>query len=162
MKKVILYLLPLFVLSLSPVPVLAQKVGSTSMQFLKVMPCARATAMGEAYSVLATGAEAIFWNPAGMASLQNNPTHSSEASLTYVRWIFETQQGALAACEAREAPPAYDGVAAYVTRGRDGRLREVEIKRCDDERADLDAARRELERFEEEARRLGVPPGWLR
>ena len=96
MKKVILYLLPLFVLSLSSVPVLAQKVGSTSMQFLKVMPCARATAMGEAYSVLATGAEAIFWNPAGMASLQNNPTHNSEASLTYVRWIFETQQGALA------------------------------------------------------------------
>jgi hypothetical protein len=90
MKKVILYLLPLFVLSVFSVPAYAQKVGSTSMQFLKVMPCARATAMGEAYSVLATGAEAVFWNPAGVARVQN-----TEASLTYVRWIFDTQQGAL-------------------------------------------------------------------
>jgi hypothetical protein len=47
----------------------AQKVGSTSMQFLKVMPSARATALGEAYSVWATGAEAVFWNPAGLARL---------------------------------------------------------------------------------------------
>ncbi len=31
----------------------AQKVGSTAMQFLHVMPVARATAMGDAYSVLA-------------------------------------------------------------------------------------------------------------
>lgn len=68
----------------------------------------------------------------------------------------------VAACEAREAPPAYDGVAGYVTRGRDGRLRTVEIKRCDEERDVLAAARTELDRFEEEARRLGVPPGWLR
>jgi hypothetical protein len=95
MKKVILYLLPLFVLSVFSVPALAQKVGSTSMQFLKVMPCARATAMGEAYSVLASGADAVFWNPAGIASLQNKENQSVEASLTYVRWIFDTQQGAL-------------------------------------------------------------------
>lgn len=68
----------------------------------------------------------------------------------------------VAACEEREAPPAYDGIAGYVTRGRDGRLREVEIQRCDQQRADLEAARAELDRFEEQARRLGIPPGWLR
>jgi hypothetical protein len=95
MKKVILYLLPLILLSVFSLPVLAQKVGSTSMQFLKVMPCARATAMGEAYSVLATGAEAVFWNPAGIADLQNRSTRTTEASISYVRWIFDTQQGAL-------------------------------------------------------------------
>ncbi len=68
----------------------AQKVGSTSMQFLKVMPCARATAMGDAYSVLASGAEAMFWNPSGLALVQNQ-----ELSSTYVAWIMDTRQGAL-------------------------------------------------------------------
>lgn len=69
----------------------AQKVGSTSMQFLKVMPSARATAVGEAYAVWATGAEAIFWNPAGLARLDN-----MEFSTTYINWLFDSQQGALA------------------------------------------------------------------
>jgi hypothetical protein len=67
----------------------AQKVGSTSMQFLKVMPCARATALGEAYTVWATGAEAIFWNPAGLARVDN-----MEFSTTYVNWLFDARQGA--------------------------------------------------------------------
>jgi hypothetical protein len=76
------------VVFLSPV-LYAQKVGSTSMQFLKVMPCARATALGEAYTVWATGAEAIFWNPAGMARIDN-----MEFSTTYINWLFDAQQGA--------------------------------------------------------------------
>jgi len=70
--------------------VIAQKVGSTSLQFLKVMPNARATAMGDAYVVLASGAEAVFWNPAGLAYAENY-----EFSLTYLKWIFDTQQGAI-------------------------------------------------------------------
>ena len=60
------YLLPLFLICLFTTSVYSQKVGTTSMQFLKVMPCARGTALGDAYSVLATGAEAgileSFWN----------------------------------------------------------------------------------------------------
>ncbi len=73
-----------------PSSMLAQKVGSTSMQFLKVMPSARATAMGDAFTVLASGAEAVFWNPSGLALAQ-----TQEVSLTYVDWIFDAQQGAL-------------------------------------------------------------------
>src|SRR5512141_1006188 len=68
-----------------------QKVGTTSMQWLKVMPCARATAMGDAYSVLGTGAEALFWNPSGLAL-----THGQDFSSTYTVWIFDARQGALA------------------------------------------------------------------
>lgn len=68
----------------------AQKVGSTSMQFLKVMPSARGAALGEAYSVFATGADAVFWNPGGLASIDN-----IELSSTYIDWLFDTQQGAL-------------------------------------------------------------------
>src|SRR5690625_1926604 len=69
----------------------AQKVGSTSMQFLKVMPSARAAAMGEAYSVIATGAEAIHWNPAGLMSVEGH-----EFAATYVDWLLDTQQGSFA------------------------------------------------------------------
>jgi hypothetical protein len=65
-------------------------------------------------------------------------------------------------CEETEAPRAYHGVGGYAVRGRDGRVRWVEIKRCDEERAALSAARGALDRFEERARRAGVPPGWLR
>lgn len=65
-------------------------------------------------------------------------------------------------CEKSEAPRAYDGVGGYAIRGRDGRVRWVRIKRCDEERAALTATRGDLERFEERARRAGVPPGWLR
>jgi hypothetical protein len=69
---------------------LSQKVASTSMQFFKVMPCARATALGDAYSVWATGAESVFWNPSGVAL-----TEGYDVSLTYIKWIFDARQYAL-------------------------------------------------------------------
>jgi hypothetical protein len=90
MKKMMVGLVPLIAIAILASHALSQKVGSTSMQFLKVMPVARATAMGEAYSVLASGAEALFWNPAGVAGVEN-----VEASMTYVKWIFDTRQMAL-------------------------------------------------------------------
>jgi hypothetical protein len=68
-----------------------QKAGTTSMQFLKVMPCARATAMGDAYSAVATGAEAVYWNPAGLAWADDQ-----EISLTYINWIFDAKLYSLA------------------------------------------------------------------
>jgi len=68
----------------------AQKVGTTSMQFLEVMPCARGTALGDAYTVWALGAEAVFWNPSGVAKVENQ-----EFSATYTSWIFDARQGGL-------------------------------------------------------------------
>jgi hypothetical protein len=67
----------------------------------------------------------------------------------------------LAQCEEREAPPAYRNVPGQIYRGRDG-LRVREVVRCDELREELDAARQALDDFEDLARRLGVPPGWLR
>lgn len=69
----------------------AQKVGTTSLQFLKVMPTARAAAMGDAYVAEARGADAQFWNPAGMSLAQ---THEVTSTLT--EWLFDTRQIALA------------------------------------------------------------------
>jgi len=69
----------------------AQKVGTTSMQFLKVMPTARAAAMGDAFVSLASGADASFWNPAGLARIED---HQMTSTLT--TWIFDTKLIALA------------------------------------------------------------------
>lgn len=69
----------------------AQKVGTSSLQFLKVMPTARATAMGDAYVSLASGADATFWNPAGLTNLKNH-----EMTSTLTMWLFDTKQVALA------------------------------------------------------------------
>lgn len=71
-------------------PAPAQKVATSSLQFLKVMPTARATAMGEAFSTLASGADAVFWNPAGIA-LAKQP----EIAGTLTLWLFDAKQGAL-------------------------------------------------------------------
>ena len=64
----------------------AQKVGTTSFQFLKVMPTARATAMGDAYVSLARGAEALFWNPAGLAH-----TTGHALTATHIPYLVDTR-----------------------------------------------------------------------
>lgn len=74
---------------------------------------------------------------------------------------LESAEAARAACEAREAPAPYRDFSGYVTPGRDGPYW-VEIKNCDDARLDAEAARREMDAFEEQARRSSVPPGWIR
>ena len=67
----------------------AQKVGTSSLQFLKVMPTARATALGDAYVTLASGADALFWNPGGLTAAT---TH--HIAMTMTMWLFDTKQGA--------------------------------------------------------------------
>jgi hypothetical protein len=74
---------------------------------------------------------------------------------------LESAEAALAACEASEAPAPYRDFSGYVTLGRRGPYW-VEIKNCDDARLDVEAARREVDGFEEQARRSSVPPGWMR
>ena len=71
-------------------PAVAQKDGSTSMQYLKVIPSARAAAMGNAYVALADGVEGLFWNPAGIALTENHDITS-----TYINWIFDAKQYAV-------------------------------------------------------------------
>ena len=69
----------------------AQKVGTSTLQFLKVMPNARAVAMGEAFVSVANGIDGVFWNPAGITGIQ-----AHEASITHTLWIFDTKQNAIA------------------------------------------------------------------
>lgn len=48
-----------------------QRVGTSSMTFLKIPVSARAEAMGGAYVALANDEFAVFWNPAGIAQIKN-------------------------------------------------------------------------------------------
>jgi hypothetical protein len=84
----------------------------------------------------------------------------STQAVAHEREIERLEQE-LSACEEREAPPAYQNVPGQVYRGRDG-YRYRELVRCDDLRDELAAAHGALDEFEDLARRLGVPPGWLR
>ena len=62
-----------------------QKVGTSSMQFLSVAPDARSMGVGTAYSAQATGAHALYWNPAGLARAEG---HS--LALDRVDWFLDT------------------------------------------------------------------------
>ena len=83
-----------------------------------------------------------------------------DTALTRQR-ALESAEDELASCESREAPAPYRDVAGYVARGRRGPYW-VEVKSCDDARIEVEDARREIGDLEEQARRLGVPPGWMR
>jgi len=45
------------------------KVGTYSLQFLKIGPSARAAGMGSSFTALANDATATYWNPAGMVDI---------------------------------------------------------------------------------------------
>ncbi|HEB83863.1 MAG TPA: PorV/PorQ family protein [Bacteroidetes bacterium] len=56
----------------SLIPILGgQRVGTSSMTFLKIPVGARAEAMGGAYVAIANDPFAVFWNPAGVAQVRN-------------------------------------------------------------------------------------------
>jgi len=64
----------------------AQNVGTTSFQFLKVIPTARASAMGDAYTAGADGADAAMWNPACLTKI-----NQIDINLSYADWFFDSQ-----------------------------------------------------------------------
>jgi len=60
------------------------KRGTTAAQFLKIGVGARAAAMGESYAAEANDASAIYWNPAGLASMTAN-----EVLFARTSWIAD-------------------------------------------------------------------------
>lgn len=69
----------------------AQKVGTSSMQFLKVTPNAHAAGLGTAYVALGSGADALYWNPAGLARAGGHAL-----SLDQVDWFLDATHYAMA------------------------------------------------------------------
>ena len=58
-----------------------QRAGTASGTFLRIGLGARATGMGESFVAVANDPSAIYWNPAGLASLQRR-----ELAISHVQW----------------------------------------------------------------------------
>jgi len=58
-----------------------QRAGTTSGQFLKIGLGARAVGLGESFVAVANDPSAIYWNPAGLASMQRQ-----EIAISHVGW----------------------------------------------------------------------------
>jgi len=58
-----------------------QRAGTSSATFLRIGIGARAVGMGETFVAVANDPSAIYWNPAGLASLQRR-----ELSISHVQW----------------------------------------------------------------------------
>jgi len=61
------------------------KVAQSTMNFLLVGTSARASSLGDAYSVLGNGSESMFYNPAGLSDI----TKEFEVSLNVTQWIAD-------------------------------------------------------------------------
>lgn len=68
-----------------------QRAGTSSATFLKIAVGARATALGESFVAVANDPSAIYWNPAGLASLQR-----PELAISHVEWPADVKYEHLA------------------------------------------------------------------
>ncbi len=69
------------------------RVGTTAAPFLVLGTGARGSALGHAYTAVATGADALFWNPAGAARLYDEE-HRGAVFFTHMRWLAEINYNA--------------------------------------------------------------------
>ncbi len=98
-RKILSYFIILILLLINNKQVFSQeeevsgnKVGTTSFQFLKIVPDARSTAMGEASASIVNTAEAVFHNPAGLIYVEN-----LDVSFSYVDWLLDIKYSAFSA-----------------------------------------------------------------
>jgi len=71
-----------------------ERVGTTAAPFLTLGTGARGQSLGHAYTAAATGADALFWNPAGAAIREGR--QSGSAFLTQHEWIADIRYNAAA------------------------------------------------------------------
>ncbi|MCY3631021.1 MAG: PorV/PorQ family protein [Rhodothermaceae bacterium] len=90
------FVLPLLLIFCSSDLVLAQsRTGTTAASFLTLGTGARGQALGHAYTAIATGADALFWNPAGAARSYGNHSAGS-VFLSHSRWFADIDYNAAA------------------------------------------------------------------
>ncbi|MBN1300165.1 MAG: PorV/PorQ family protein [Melioribacteraceae bacterium] len=82
MKKLIIILLLLSFIT--PLNAQFNKVGRTSLQFLKIGVGGRESAMGEACIANPQNINSLFWNPAGLTQLEN-----FQVSFHYTKWFID-------------------------------------------------------------------------
>jgi hypothetical protein len=85
MRKVFsLFLLLIIILASMPAMAKMKKLGQAGMTFLSVGGSARATGMAEAYNFVKNDLSSVFYNPAGLASVQNRAFY-----FNYTDWIAD-------------------------------------------------------------------------
>ncbi len=84
MKKIVILTLILTFIFSGMALAQFSKRGTSGAQFLKIGVGARAQAMAGAFTALANDASAIYWNPAGIARLQN-----SEVLFSFTNWFAD-------------------------------------------------------------------------
>lgn len=75
-------------------PAAAQsRVSTSAAQFLTIGTGARGSAVGHAYTAIATGADALFWNPAGSARYGPDGDRGS-VFFSHANWLLDTNYNA--------------------------------------------------------------------
>lgn len=69
-----------------------EKVATTSFQFLKVAPGARLCAMGEAFTAVKSGSDAVFYNPAALTNVEK-----LDVGADYLDWFLDIKHYAFSA-----------------------------------------------------------------
>ena len=86
----------LLMMAVLPASLPAQnRTGTTAAAFLTLGTGARGQAVGHAYTAMAAGADALFWNPAGAARPYSGRQHGS-LMLSHARWIADINYSAAA------------------------------------------------------------------
>ena len=69
------------------------RVSTSAAQFLTIGTGARGTALGHAYTAIATGADALYWNPAGAARIEDSRNRGS-VFFSHNRWLLDIDYNA--------------------------------------------------------------------
>lgn len=97
MKKLTLFLTVVFIsiVFIMPAHSVLKKTAQTGLQFLKVDVGARAAAMGGAFMMVGKDANAIFYNPAGIAAMSS----TTDIFISRTEWIADIKYNAVAAVQ---------------------------------------------------------------
>ncbi len=82
LNKILMLLISLLIITPEIIAQKPYRVGTTIASFLEVGYGAAGNSMGDAYTALANDASSVYWNPAGIASLETN-----SALFSYQPWI---------------------------------------------------------------------------
>ncbi len=82
MKKVLIFIAVSTGIFINSIYAGAELAGTTSTNFLKIVPFARAEGMGEAYTAISDGTYGLYYNPAGIGSLMGY-----EVQASHIAWF---------------------------------------------------------------------------
>ena len=124
MKKMNIILCLLLLAFAVPNTVLAQKVGQSGFKFLDTGMGGRAAGMAEAYTVLGTGAEAVFYNPAGLVQMEKKidvtfAYNQFIAGINYTAGAAAWNLGSLGVVGLSFVSPSYPGIEGTVVADND-------------------------------------------